>query len=464
MLLKKFVDRKEELQYLKEKYDSPNPEFIILYGRRRIGKTELIKQFIKDKPSFYFIAKKQRLNLELRRFIESFSRKFKTWIEPTDDWEIAFERVISFIEEKQISEKFVIVIDEFPYWIEENEQILYTFQVIWDEILSKHNVMLILLGSTVSTMTSAVLNYKSPLYGRRTGQWMLEPLRFYHLSEFYPRYSVEDIIKVYGCTGGIPYYLIHFDDELPFMENLKNLFFTKGGVLFEEGEILLREELREVYVYLDILRAISEGHTKRSEIANYAGVDITNITKYIATLEKLGIISKIYPVIGVPRKRKYVQLRISDYFFSFWLRFVYPYREDISLDIYDFSHFQKMFSDYMGIVFEEISKQALIKMLKNRELPFIFSKIGKWWYKDIEIDLVAFNEARKVIAFVESKWTANVDGKRVITNLKKKSAYVKVPWVPEKIYYIVFAKSFLKKTSEPNVLFFDKTSLERLLQ
>ena len=464
MLLKKFVNRTEELHFLEEKYSSRNSEFIIIYGRRRIGKTELVKQFIQEKKAFYFIAKKQKLDLELKRFIEAFSRKFDTWIPPTTNWEIVFEHIIKSVETRFGKNKFIIVIDEFPYWIAEDETILYTFQVVWDEILSKHNIMLILLGSTISTMTSFVLDYKSPLYGRRTGQWMLEPLKFYHLKEFYPNYTIEDIIKVYGCTNGIPYYLLHFDSNRSFIDNLKTLFFSKGGILFEEGEILLREELREVYVYLDILRAISEGRTKRTEIANYAGVAVTNISKYLATLEKLGIISKVYPIVGVPRKSRYAQIKIGDFFFNFWLRFVYPYREDIALDMYDLKAFENSFSKYMGYVFEEVAKQALIKMDKSQMLPFDFTKIGRWWYRDTEIDLIALNESTKTVGFVEVKWKDDVDVLRLLNSLKEKAESVRIPWQPKQEFYIFFAKSFRKDINdEKNVILFSIDSLGRLL-
>ena len=245
MILKIFVDRNDELKFLEERYKSKRPEFLIIYGRRRVGKTELIKQFIRNKPAFYFIAKKQRLNLELKRFAQTFSRKFNIWIEPSESWEDTFKEILMKIR-KKISAKFIFVIDEFSYWVERDKSILQTFQILWDEILSRFNIMLILMGSTVSLMVSDVLGYKSPLYGRRTGQWKLEPLKFYHIKEFLPNYNFEDILKVFGCTGGIPYYLIHFDNNLSLSENLKRLFFFKGGVLFEEGEILLREELREV--------------------------------------------------------------------------------------------------------------------------------------------------------------------------------------------------------------------------
>jgi len=461
MLLKKFVDRTEELSFLEEHYKSNRPEFIIIYGRRRVGKTELIKQFIRGKVAFYFLAKKQKLDIELVRLRDTFSRMFGVWIKPSDSWEDVFKEILNVMESRTRN-KCIIVIDEFSYWLEKDERILYTFQALWDELFSKHNVMLILMGSSVSIMSSSVLNYKSPLYGRRTSQWGLEPLKFYHLREFYPRYTFENIIKVFGCTGGIPYYLIQFDDTHTFMENIRRLFFSKGGIFFEEGEILLKEELREPYVYLDILRAISEGRTKRAEIANAAGVDITNISKYLNTLEKLDIIVRKYPVVGVPRKSKYAQIKIKDLFFNFWLRFVYPFKEEISLDIYDIAQFEESFSRYMGYVFEEIALQSLIKLMKKNK--FIkFNKIGSWWFKDVEIDILALNSMSKTIIFGECKWSDNINPKKLLKELCKKQEHVSLPWEPSAVYYVLFAKSFAITLDEPNVFMFDLNKLERLL-
>ncbi|RLF89363.1 ATP-binding protein, partial [Thermococci archaeon] len=202
-MILKFIDREFELEELEKRYKERRAHLILIYGRRRIGKTELVKQFIKDKKSFYFLARKEPMELEISRLIKSFNRKFNVFIEA--------ESLENFFEELKKFGKIVVVIDEFPYWVEEDKSIPSLFQYIWDEILKDSEVMLILLGSSISTMES-LLSYKNPLYGRRPAQMKLSPLSFFHLREAFPKYSWEDLVKVYGVIDGIPAYLQYFDD------------------------------------------------------------------------------------------------------------------------------------------------------------------------------------------------------------------------------------------------------------
>ena len=209
-----FVDRLDELGFLEERFLSGKPEFIVIYGRRRVGKTELIKQFLKDKEGFYFLARKEDLELELDRFKERFSKKFNVYLD-SSSWDELFEGISRFIGDR----RFILVIDEFSYWMEEDSKICSIFQSIWDEILSKTNCFLILCGSIFSMMES-LLSYRNPLYGRRSGQWKLSPLGFFDIKGFFPGYSVEDLVKVYGCLDGIPFYLLEFNPDFSVEENI----------------------------------------------------------------------------------------------------------------------------------------------------------------------------------------------------------------------------------------------------
>jgi AAA+ ATPase superfamily predicted ATPase len=266
---------------------------------------------------------------------------------------------------KLLKERVIIVIDEFPYLIESNKAIPSIFQKIWDSILSEKDVCLVLLGSSISMMEDYTLDYRAPLYGRRTAQLQLQPLKFEHLCQFLPSYPVEELVKVYGVTDGIPLYILNFEPGLNFEENIKENVFRVGKFLYQEAEILLKEELRGTARYFSILKAIAYGKQRFGEIANF--------TKFN--------------------------------YFSFWFRYVYPYKSLIEEGRAErlFDSIKKDFNSYLGFVFEKICSEFLWE--QEQKLPFIFTKLGRWWHRDKEIDLVALNEETKEIAFFEVKWS-----------------------------------------------------------
>lgn len=459
-MLQRFIDREHELKELKKAYKKDTPEFFIVYGRRRIGKSELVKKFVQERPHFYYLAKRQDLELEKERFRRELAQKFDIYLEEAETIEGTIKQ---FIEKADLKNKFILAIDEFPYWMEEDDRIISEFQHLWDEFLQNKNIFLILTGSSVGMMEREVLNYKSPLYGRRTGQIKLEEMPIYSLKEFLPGYSFEEIVETYGVVGGIPLYLRKIDSDKNLMENISETFLNKANLLHEEAEILLREELRKPNVYFNILKTILDGATKLSEISSQSRVDITNINKYLKVLERLKVIRKEYPITE-PAKKKNFRYHIQDNYIRFWLNFVYPYQSDIEenkagvLDTV-----KKEFNEYLGPFFEDISKKAIRKFSN-------YPKVGKWWYKDNEIDLVALNENKKQILFGECKWSKNKVGKKILDNLEKTAK--KVRWTPEdrQEKFALFSKSGfnsklknLEKEGE-NLELYDLNRIERLFE
>lgn len=441
MKLLNFVNREQELEVLEKRLASKKPELIIIYGRRRIGKTELIKQFIGGKNAFYFLAEKQDLMLEASRFREKFAKRFDTWLTDTRDFEIIFEDIGKFIGKS--GNRMVIVIDEFPYWIEKDKDIVSKFQYIWDEILSKYSIMLIICGSSIGMMETDVLNYRSPLYGRRTSQLKITPLRFKHIKGFL-NYGFEDLVKVYAVTGGIPAYINKFQPSLTFEENITKEFFSSDGFLFSESRTLLLEELRDVNTYFNILLAIAEGSTKLGEIAGKAYVDITNINKYLNVLINLGLLEKAQPILGKKSDRVY---RIKDNYFHFWVKFVYPFDGDIEIGDKNqlMENFSKNFNSFLGQVFESISAEFLREY--KELLPFTFEKIGKWWHRGEEIDILALNEKTKEIAFFECKWKdlSHKEAEKLLSELREKSKLIDWHNKERKEYYGIIARNIKEK-------------------
>ena len=375
--------------------------------------------------------------------MEKFRRKFDVFIEAKD-----LEGFFEEITKRSGDERIIIAIDEFSYWVErEKDKVSSQFQYIVDEILPGSKVFLIVCGSIVSTMES-LFSYKNPLYGRATLRPRILPLSFVDACKFFEKFSVEDLIKIYASTGGVPLYLKEFDDSLTFKENVNRTFFNKDHILYDDAERLLKDELREPYVYLSILEQISEGATTLSEISSKSRVAVTNVPKYLRVLANMGLIKKIYPVIR-ERKSKRGVYKILDNYFHFRLKFVQGYREEIELGIMEFSVIEKEFNKYMGLIFEDLAKEFIIK--KIFDLPFRFVRIGTWWHKDKEIDLIALNEETKQIAFFEVKWREfklEKDIRRVLEGLEEKSESVR--WFNEdrQEYFGIIAKKIGKSEKE----------------
>lgn len=430
-MLLNFVDRGSELSGLNDQYRKESAGLFILYGRRRIGKTTLVKKFAESKPSFYFLAKRQDLSLELERLRESFSEKFDIFIEKSEDLDRFFKNVIDRIE---FEDKFVFIIDEFPYWIEENKSILSEMQHLWDERLKDENIFLILTGSSIGMMETEVLNYKSPIYGRRTGQLKLNEMPISALENFLPSYSYEDLIRTYGALGAVPFYLKEFDKEKGFFKNIQTTFFNNLNILYEEAEILLREELRKPNVYFNMIKAIIDGATKLGEISSESHVSVTNVNKYLNVLERLEIIEREYPVTESAKKKNF-HYRVTDNYFRFWLSFVYPDQGRIEGNSENIvKKVKKDYAHFMGPVFEEICKMYV---KKNHD----YDKVGKWWYKENEIDVVGLNEEKDKMLLGECKWNEKTVGQGLYHKLKEKEEKVRWKNDDRQVEYILFSRS-----------------------
>ncbi len=441
-MFKQFLNREKELEWLKKNYRSIQSSFLIIYGRRRVGKTELIKQFIKNKPHIYFLAgtKTEKENiLELQKIMADFLKDeiFK---------KIKFESFEELFQEfsKKTKEKIIIAIDEFPYLIEGNNAIPSIFQKIWDEILKEKKIMLILCGSSISMMETQVLGYKSPLYGRRTGQWKLEPFKFKNLKLFFKESSFEERLKYYSILDGIPQYLNKIDNKRNAYYNLKNKIFQKGEYLYEEAENLLRQEFREPRNYFTILQAISEGFSKYGEICNRTDLNKSLVSQYLSNLIELHIVKKEYPVTQKKESRN-ARYYLSDNYFDFWFEFIYPNKSIIEEDRQDrlISSIEKKLKKHYSFVFEEVCKEIIFDIYPS------IVKVGKWWYKDNEIDIVAINEETKKIIFGECKYTEKKVEIDVLEKLKRKAKEVKWENKKRNEEFIIFSKNgFTKELQE----------------
>jgi len=461
-----FVNRERELKFFNDKYRSKGFDFIVIYGRRRVGKTELVKQFIKDKKNIYFLADKRGTEFNIDRFKQKISEFLD---EPRVELD-TLEAVFSYLLKKIGDQRLIICIDEFSYLIEKDDSIPSVFQLIIDEILNKSNIMLILLGSSVSLMENGVLSSKSPLYGRRTGQFKIEPLSFSNILEFFPNRELSENVLLYSVFGGIPFYLNKIDNGAA-LDNIKSLILKKGEILYEEIDFLLKEELREPSTYKSILEAIASGCSKIGEISNKAKVETRDIDKYLKVLINLGYVEKEISPTEKEKSKKTIY-RIKDNFFKFWFKFCSPKLSELEIGREGevFSFIKNNLNSFVGIIFEEICKEFLGK---NR--IFEYKKVGRWWgYKridnkreEIEIDICAVNEKTKEILFGECKWQDNVNVESIMKDLREKIEYVEWNNEKRKESYAVFAKSFSKKIDEfegKKIYCFDLKDIEKRLK
>ncbi len=419
-----FINRTEELNFLEKLYNSEKSQFLILYGRRRLGKTELLKHFTGEKKALFYSADLSLEKEQIRQFTEkiyALSKEdfLKDYSFP--GWNSLFNYIFDHI----IKHTPLVIIDEFPYLCASNPAVPSILQKIWDEKGKGSGVFLILCGSYMSFMEKEVLSSKSPLYGRRTGQILLEPLKFKDVKEFFPSYGREEQVRVYSILGGTPAYLEKFSDKLSVSENIKEELLYKHSFLYQEPRFLLMEELREPAVYFSILKSIASGKTRLNEIYQETGLESRHkVNKYLAVLRDLRLIKREVPITEARsyKSRKGIYL-LEDFFWRFWFRFIYPNQSYLEEGMSDYVWDKKIkpfLDNFTSLAFEDICRQKLLEMNRRGELPFNAEKIGRWWDRDDEIDLIATGEKGEYL-FCECKWSVKHIGLNIYERLIEKS-------------------------------------------
>ncbi|HIH73198.1 MAG: Archaeal ATPase, fused to C-terminal DUF234 domain [Thermococcales archaeon 44_46] len=410
-MYEQFVNRSDELEVLRKAYGSGRKELIIIYGRRRVGKTTLVRKSVERMKHVYFFAEETLEEENLRAFRALVAKALNNPL--ITKAELSWEELFELLDGTGV----VIIIDEFPNLIKANRGIISKFQKIWD---NAKDLKLVLTGSSISIMETHILGYKSPLYGRRTLSINLRPLNFFHLHEFFPEKNWEELVRIYGITDGIPSYIKEVQFRLNAGETLEEVF-QPNKPLFDEAEFLLRSELREPARYFAILKAIAFGKTKFGEIVSFTGLPNSTVSQYLNNLQTLHIVEEKHPV-GEPERKRNARYYLSDNYYNFWFRFIYPNRSQL-LEFGYIEGFEDEYNRYLGFVFEKIAEQFLKWLNKSGKLPFRFTEIGKWWCKTEEIDLVALNRGEKKALLVEVKWRdlSTREARGILRDLERKS-------------------------------------------
>ena len=436
-----FVNRIDELNYLEKLHKEQDARFVIMYGRRRIGKTELLRQFSKNKKHLFFSSDLSSEQEQLKQFSEKIfqlTRESFLQNQPFGSW----ESLLRYIFDHLIPKMPLIIIDEFPYLCISNPALPSILQKTWDEKGKESNIFLILCGSYMSFMEKEVLGSKSPLFGRRTGQIALQPLSFKDLKLFFPRYSEEDRVFVYSILGGTPAYLQRFHDHKTIEQNVKEEILNKNGFLFSETRFLLIEELREPAIYFSILKAIAFGRTRLNEIVQETGIsDPHKVNKYLSVLRELRIVKREIPITeNKPHKSRKGIYSLNDPFFRFWFRYVLPhmsYLEEGDLDFVWQEKIKPSLDSFTGFTFEDICLQRLKNLNRKNRLPFKARSIGRWWNNKEEIDIVAYDDQQSFI-FGECKWKNKKVGLNELYNLERKADNF---FDVKQKYFALFSKS-----------------------
>lgn len=436
-----FIGRKSELKLLEDLYARENFQFLVMYGRRRVGKTSLLREFSKKHKTILFSAQEKNDALNLEDFSRTVQNHFEgSFFGTFSSWETAFQ----YIGEKAAQEKTVLIIDEFPFVASENPSVKSILQHTIDHSWNEKNMFLILCGSSVSFMENEVMGYKSPLYGRSTSQLEVQAFDYLDSSLFFPNYSNVDKLLAYGILGGIPCYLNTFHDTLSIEQNIAEQVLRTGAFLKDEPQLLLKMELRELAVYNSIFEVIAEGASRLNDISLKTHEESQKCAKYISTLQTIQLIERITPCGDDASSRKSLY-KIADNFYLFWYRFVFANRSYYEMlgDEEAAAEIMENLPSYMGGIFETICCQYLIRLAKQRKLPFVPHDIGRWWganpktKKQDDIDILALNRNRESAIFCECKF------KNAAFDMKEYDDFMCASEIftqPKNRYYYLFSK------------------------
>lgn len=436
----RFIGREKELRDLNTRYITGKFEFAVIYGRRRVGKTTLINEFIKDKEAIHFTAtesgSKQNLK-DLSQSIYSLSSDFSDSSASFSTFKNALETVFKISKSRRLA----LVIDEYPYLADAHKAISSVLQVLIDQYKDVSKLFLILCGSSMSFMENQVMGYKSPLYGRRTCQYKILPFEFSEVQRFYSNFASEDLATAYGLSGGIPLYLSLLSDLRSIEDNIKDNFLTTNAYLFEEPNNLIKQECRNASGYNAIITAIADGASSSSQICTKTDLDSSLTASYLKKLIGLGLVKKEIPY-GMKNYKKPIYL-LNDSMFRFWYRFVPENLSYINRGLTDLAYkrIEPHISTFMGSVFEEICKQYLWKLLSEGKSAVDFTDIGRWWgtdpatKKQVEIDIMGTADKNTAL-FAECKWTNEKVDLNILETLIARSRLFKYSHV----HYYLFAK------------------------
>jgi hypothetical protein len=417
-----FVNREKELIFLNLMLERSHPgpgQMVLLYGRRRVGKTSLLLHWaVQSKlPYCYWAAEKEPAALQRRKLYAdllgmpaSRSPAFESW---ADTWD-AIGQLIG-------NQRRILILDELPYAAESDQAMLSALQHAWDRWIKSSNLMLVLCGSQVHTMET-LLSQQSPLFGRMTGQWHLQPLPFHSLGQFLPNWSVEERVAGFAMVGGVPAYLEWLDAERSLVENIRKVVLSPGSMFVAEPTFLLYDEVREPRVYLAILKAIGQGAHTLNDISMSTLIDKAHLSSYLSRLQQLYLVERRLPVtipMSARRLSRMGSYHLSDAYFRFYFRFLAPFHDTLTFEperVLD--KVKAGLRAFVGqTAFEELSREWVVEQGRKGHLQFEPEMVGSHWSAGVQADVVAINWLEKKVIIGECKWGADGINRQIVRDL-----------------------------------------------
>ena len=448
-----FIGRKNELSVLEDTYNKPGFQMTVIYGRRRIGKSRLISEFIQGKRASYYVASKTSIEDNVKKW----SSQVVTDLAPNmeglsiDNLEAFFRFVGNLSDE----EKIILALDEIPYIAEADESFLSRFQVAVDTIFAPKNIYLIICGSAISFMEKEILSEKSPLFGRRTNQIFLRPFNYLESSEFVPKYNAKEKAIVYGVTGGVAKYLTLFDDKLSLDDNLIRHFFTTSGYMYEEPMNLLTQEFRTINTYNTVIEVCADGANKVNEIADKAHISTATLAYVLKSLNTVGIISKIMPMTEKENKRRSVY-EVTDNMYRFWYSFIPGAKAAIEMDrgdVFYKNYVKDKIHSFMGKIFEDMCRYYTLSQGLDGNLNCLVTNVGSWWgpghdHIPTDIDVVGIDDANNKAVLGECKFKNGVIDKDVYEALMDRRGLIDKRY--DEVQFMLFSLSGFSKWVKEN--------------
>jgi uncharacterized protein len=443
-----FKGRGEELKLLDDLWQSTNAALLILYGRRRVGKTRLLTHWMgqHNKQAVYWVAEPTSALDQLR----SFSQTLYNFANPETpapleftyaNWEQALHQAAALTN----GHRLALFIDEVTYLIDVDPSIIGVLQKAWDHSLSQSNLILALSGSQMGLMQNKILSYQAPLYGRATAQLKLPPLSFAITREFFPKYSIEERVNIYAVFGGIPAYWERLDPDVSVMENIRLQLLTSNTLMQEEPRLLLQDFISDPHNYVGIMRAIAHGSQTQSGIARRTGLSQGHISKYLSVLRETGFVERRVPVTESLKGSRRGRYYVTDPYLRFYYRFLSAYQTQLAIGAQQQSltAIEQSLPQFIEVnTWRELCHQWLKQANVNRELPLPVERVGGAWTRSHAFDVVGINRAEKSLILGSCQWRDEPAGPHSIQDLVEKTSTL----VPKdeghwSVYYMGFASA-----------------------
>jgi hypothetical protein len=441
-----FIGRKRELELLQQAWESKRPELLILYGRRRVGKTRLLTHWIQTSQAraLYWVAEPTSAFDQLRSFSQALYNFANPGLPAPENfsyasWAQAFQQLASLAQPTRLA----VVIDEFTYLLAVEGGLAGILQNTWDHLLKQANLFMVISGSHIGMMERHLLSYQAPLYGRASALLKLLPLPFAETRRFFPAYRPDERVAVYAMLGGIPAYWERFNPKLSIDGNIRHQFLTSNTLLQDEPRLLLQDFVTDAHNYVAILRAIAHGNRTPKEIAGYTGLEDKHVPAYLFRLVETGFVERRVPVIGSPALRS-GRHYISDPYLRFYFRFLARRQAQLAMGIQDQSleEIKRHLLDFIGTyTWEELCREWVLRASAMGKLPFLPDQVGSSWNKKVQVDVVGVNAMEKTLLMGECKWSPQVMGRSVLQELVEKTVALAPGEGQWRVYYFGFARS-----------------------